>query len=210
MPAKKWTEQQITEASQRIQAGEDRETVALSYGMTWKQLYLAAWKRGLFIAQAEKVQIPLSTLQLAHDRIRRGERGLDVSASLGLEHARMTRAMRRAGLPVRAYHARHRRKNWGATVYRMRCEGASGAAICAELGIPYERGVARKLREHLLIYCRAVGCKVPTFVGAGKNRRLVHLDIPREWRGAVNDDGVLVRKVSRWLGRGRKWAKSCK
>ena len=201
MPAKKWTEQQIQDAAARVQAGEDRDEVAASHGMTWGQLYIAAWKRGLFIGRPEPKQLTRSQLEAAWDRMAKGEHPDRVASSLGTNRQRLGRHMRAAGMPTRWVASRWRASTWGPTIYRMRTAGASTREICAELGIPYYRAQAAKLRDHLIKHCARVHLKIPTIVGQGNNRRLVLLDTPPEWHGAFDDEGRPLKRTERGLPR---------
>jgi len=207
MPARKWTNQQIRDAAARIQAGEDRDQVAASQGMTWSQLYIAAWKRGLFIGRPEARQIGRSQLEAAWEAMLAGQHPQQAADSLGITRERMGVLMRRAGLKTRWAASRWRCSNWGETIYRMRSQGASSREICAELGITYRRSISAKLRDHMLKYCARVHLKVPTVVGQGRTRRVVQRDTPAEWTGAFDDRGVPLRPTSRGMPHRKNRAK---
>lgn len=196
MPARRWTTEQLRDASARIGAGEDRDTVAAGMGTTWKKLYVVFWKRGVETHTAEQVQLKRSDLEGAWERMRRGEHPHAVSASLGVKHERLSRELRKAGLASRHVASRWRKVNWGETIYRMRLQGASTRAICTELGIPYYRQQASKLREHLIRYCREVHLAVPTVIGRGTSRRIERLRCPRWWDGMFDDKGIPRKRIN--------------
>lgn len=195
MPARRWTTEQLRDASARIGAGEERDTVAAGMGTTWKKLYVVMWKRGVDTHTAELAQLKRSDLEGAWERMRRGEHPRTVSTALGVNHDRLLREMRKAGLNARHVASRWRRANWGETIYRMRCDGASTRAICAELGIPYYRRQSSKIREHLIRYCRQVHLEVPTITGRGTSRRVERLRCPRWWDGMFDDRGVARKRI---------------
>lgn len=195
MPARKYTTQQLRDASARIGAGEDRETVAAELGTTWKKLYVVFWKRGVDTHTAEPVQLKRSDLEGAWERMRRGEHPHDVSTSMGVKHERLCREMRKAGLDARYVASRWRRANWGETIYKMRSAGASTRAICEALEIPYYRMQARKIREHLIRYCRQVHLAVPTITGQASTRRVERVPCPRWWDGMFNDKGIPNKRI---------------
>jgi len=208
MPAKKYTDEQIKDAAARIQLGEDRNDVAASQGMTWAQLYITAWKRGLFIGRPMARQVGRSQLEAAWEAMLAGQHPQVAADSLGVSRDRMGVLMRRAGLKTRWAASRWRCVNWGETIYRMRSQGATSREICAELGIPYRRAVSARLRQHMVKYCARVHLKIPTVVGQGRTRRVVQKDMPPEWDRAFDDRGIPLRLTSRGLPRARKSRKS--